>query len=521
MRKIKFTKRFWIKSISIVLLFLAAFCLIAARYKYIVFKDSQIDEIIFYFVNGLAGGKSDNLWSAVLQNLPLVLLLFGALLIPMFDKSISFINRIIAFCLKKIKSSRKLTLPFLRLRNQAIYSLSMFLIAIVLLIQSFGIPNYIYALTQSTKLYEENYVNPKTAKLTFPEKKRNLIYIYLESMENTLASKANGGSSETSVIPELEELALKNTSFSNKASGIGGALPATNTGWTVAGMAAQSAGVPLKENLVGGRDHNALGEFKKFLPGAYSLGEILEKQGYNQTFVMGSEASFGGRDKLLTQHGNFNIEDYNYAKKHGKISEDYKVWWGYEDKKLFQFAREEASRLAASDKPFNLQLLTADTHFTDGYLDETCAKTFSNQYDNVHACSSKQVAAFVNWVKSQPFYKNTTIIISGDHLGMQTSYYDEKIGGTNYQRTIYNTFINPAISTSHSKNRQFTTFDMYPSTLAALGIKIDGDRLGLGTNLFSGKKTLVEQYGGIENLNSELSKRSAYYEKKIFAKSGD
>ena len=104
---------------------------------------------------------------------------------------------------------------------------------------------------------------------------------------------------------------------------------------------------------------------------------------------MGSEASFGGRDKLLTQHGNFNIEDYNYAKKHGKISEDYKVWWGYEDKKLFQFAREEASRLAASDKPFNLQLLTADTHFTDGYLDETCAKTFSNQYDNVHACSSK------------------------------------------------------------------------------------------------------------------------------------
>lgn len=121
----------------------------------------------------------------------------------------------------------------------------------------------------------------------------------------------------------------------------------------------------------------------------------------------------------------------------------------------------------------------------------------------------------------QPFYENTTIVISGDHLGMQTSYYDEKIGGTNYQRTIYNTFINPAISTSHSKNRQFTTFDMYPSTLAALGVKIDGDRLGLGTNLFSGKKTLVEQYGGIENLNSELSKRSAYYENKIFTKSGN
>jgi UDP-glucose 4-epimerase len=90
-----------------------------------------------------------------------------------------------------------------------------------------------------------------------------------------------------------------------------------------------------------------------------------------------------------------------------------------------------------------------------------------------------------------------------------------------YKNNLESTFINPAISTSHSKNRQFTTFDMYPSTLAALGVEIDGDRLGLGTNLFSGKKTLVEQYGGIENLNSELSKRSAYYENKIFTKSGN
>ncbi|RKV91772.1 MAG: hypothetical protein D8G53_15045, partial [Candidatus Saccharimonas sp.] len=313
-KRIRLTTRFWAQLMAAILLFLAAFFLIAARYKSIVFKDSQIDEIIFYFVNGLAGSKSDNLWSAVFQNLPLVFILFGILLLPIFDKVITRLNRSLAFCINKIKLPRTIILPNLRLRHKLIYSLSMFLIAFTLLIQSFGIPAYIHALTQSTKLYEENYVNPKTAQLTFPEKKRNLIYIYLESMENTLASKANGGSSEVSIIPELEELALKNTFFSNKPSGLGGALPAANTGWTVAGMAAQSAGVPLKENLVGGRDHNALGEFKKFLPGAYSLGEILQKQGYNQTFIMGSEASFGGRDKLLTQHGNFTIQDYNYAK---------------------------------------------------------------------------------------------------------------------------------------------------------------------------------------------------------------
>ena len=155
MKRIKFTKRFWAILISITLLFLAAFFLIAARYKSVVFKDSQIDEIIFYFVNGLAGGKSDNLWSAVLQNLPLVFLLFGVLLIPVSKKAVTYLNHVITFCLDKIKSSRKIILPFLRLKYALIYSLTMFLISFILLIQSFGIPGYIYALTQSTKLYEE------------------------------------------------------------------------------------------------------------------------------------------------------------------------------------------------------------------------------------------------------------------------------------------------------------------------------------------------------------------------------
>ena len=34
--------------------------------------------------------------------------------------------------------------------------------------------------------------------------------------------------------------------------------------------------------------------------------------------------------------------------------------------------------------------------------------------------------------------------------------------------------------------------DMFPTTLASLGAVIDGDRLGLGTNLFSDKPTLAE-----------------------------
>ena len=76
-------------------------------------------------------------------------------------------------------------------------------------------------------------------------------------------------------------------------------------------------------------------------------------------------------------------------------------------------------------------------------------------------------------------------------------------------RKIYNTFIN-AKSSNCTTNRVFTTMDMYPTTLAALGATIEGERLGLGTNLFSCEPTLSEQYG-TDYINTELLKFSTYY----------
>lgn len=56
----------------------------------------------------------------------------------------------------------------------------------------------------------------------------------------------------------------------------------------------------------------------------------------------------------------------------------------------------------------------------------------------------------------------------------------------------------------------FGTFDMFPTTLAAMGVTIEGDRLGLGTNLFSDKKTLTEIHS-FAFLNKELQKKSTFY----------
>lgn len=122
---------------------------------------------------------------------------------------------------------------------------------------------------------------------------------------------------------------------------------------------------------------------------------------------------FGGRELYFTEHGNFDILDYKYAQQQGWIPEDYRVFWGYEDKRLFQFAKDRLLELADGESPFNLTLLTVDTHFEDGYKCELCPDTFGDdQYSNVMACSSRQIADFISWIQQQSFYENTTIVLS-------------------------------------------------------------------------------------------------------------
>ena len=117
-------------------------------------------------------------------------------------------------------------------------------------------------------------------------------------------------------------------------------------------------------------------------------------------------------------------------------------------------------------------------------------------------------------MKQQDFYENTTINIAGDHVTMDEGYIDRNVA-EDYDRTVYNCILNSPVDTEYEKNRQFVAADMFPTTLAAIGCEIEGARLGLGTNLFSGKPTLVEEMG-LEAFDAELTKTSDYYTKHFF-----
>ena len=368
--------------------------------------------------------------------------------------------------------------------------------------------DYIWNILNRSELYEDEYVDPDTVRITFPEKKRNLVYLMLESMEVSYLSEELGGGSARNFIPELYELALENTNFSH-SDGVGGFHATNGASWTIGAIVAQTAGIPLKTPEGIDDWQNGYGKDGVFLPGVTSITNILDEAGYHTSFLCGSDANFGGRKTYYLTHGTDRIYDIYTARKDGIVPKDYFVWWGMEDLYLFRYAMEELSELSKLDEPFAFTMLTVDTHHIGGYQCAYCTDEYAETYEQSISCSSRQVLEFVKWMQTQPWWEDTTVIITGDHLSMDNGYFQRNVDG-DYERLVYNCILNAPVSTEHTKNRTYCGVDLFPTTLAALGCTIEGDRLGLGTNLFSNKPTLAEKWG-YEEFNNELGKASDFY----------
>ncbi len=397
-------------------------------------------------------------------------------------------------------------------KRPAVSLISLVLSLVLLVFSAFdiGLVQYAYARMQLSDLYENEYVDPNTVPIQFPERKRNLIYIYLESMETSFLSKELGGAMDVNLIPELTELAQSYVNFSHN-EGVGGLVEVPGATWSVGAMVAQTGGVPLITPSHIKDWQNGYGKEGVFLPGLTNMSNILGENGYYQTLMMGCDSSFGGESVYALTHQVDKIYDIYTGWQDGIVPNGYFTWWGFEDKYLFEYAKQELAEISQGEQPFAFTLLTMDTHHIDGYTCSLCEKVYEEPFENVLSCSSRQVAAFVEWLQAQPFYENTTIVITGDHFSMDSAYFTRNVD-KGYMRHGYNCIINAPIQAKNTKNRVFSSLDMFPTTLAALGCQIEGERLGFGVNLFSDKQTLPETYG-YSAFCAELSKRTAYYEK--------
>ncbi len=483
-------KKIRVSLVASAILFIISYVIFIVTYWTKATFGIGLEEIIFTITSPLDGADSGVVLSAVGFCLPRIL-------------------AVVALCVGGIILNRKIKLQekIKKWLKPAISALSVLCIvfSIFYVDFQFGLVDYIKNKMAYTKFYDEYYIDPENVEFKLKNENgeyKNLIYIYIESMETTYSSLENGGSQDICYIPNLSKLANENLSFSDSDK-LGGFHSIASTGYTMGALLGSTAGIP----YCFPGDGNGMQQFSEFAPGLTTLGDILDGFGYNQEFLCGSDANFAGRRNYFEQHGNYEIFDYYTAIENGYIPEDYFVFWGYEDKYLYEFAKYEALRLAKADEPFNLTILTVDTHHVEGYVCSLCGNKYDTQTKNVVSCADRQINAFINWCKKQDFYDDTVIIITGDHPRMDNEMVENV---DSYDRTIYNCFINCEIDESvETKNRCFTVLDMFPTTLQALGFEWGSDRLALGTGMFSGGKTLTEKLG-YDYVNAELSKRSEY-----------
>ena len=186
---------------------------------------------------------------------------------------------------------------------------------------------------------------------------------------------------------------------------------------------------------------------------------------------------FAGTDRFLEVHGNPQILDWDfyYARDHLPKRGDRKRKHVVRDAALFEYAKDALTELAGKKEPFAFTMMTLDTHFGTEYFDkQNCeikyhSKDFLDEdyFKNVVSCSDSKIAAFVEWIKQQPFYDNTEIVIVGDHLTMGDTIFNDDM-----DRTVYDVYINPAVEVDKKliKNRHFTALDTMPTILETLGL---------------------------------------------------
>jgi phosphoglycerol transferase len=341
-----------------------------------------------------------------------------------------------------------------------------------------------------TDYFSAHYVPPDSVALQGAHTK-NLVLIYVESLEAAYADRALFG--EDRIAPLTS---LRGESFSRYRQ-------APGTGFTIAAIVSTQCGVPLER--MGIFDVNTQGQVVGgFLPRATCLSDILAREGYRNVFLGGASLSFAGKGKFLRTH--------HYDEVYGK--EDWVAQgadphrmngWGLYDDDLFAHAKDKLRQLHNAGKPFNLTVLTVDTHEPEGYRSRDC-KVRGEPFEGVVECSARQVADFVAFIRQSGYLDDTNIVILGDHLARKNPVADRL--ETLPERYIFNKFISR--EPMHKNREEIVHFDLLPTMLEFLGFDARGSRMGLGYGAL-GAKDVKPDADRFAKMNESLLNRSDAY----------
>ena len=240
-----------------ILIFAVSLTGFTARYGFSTWDELDIDEIILHLRAPLTGAGTGMVQKYLVTAL-----------LPAFLLTFLYI-----FVMSRVKEAQK--------RNHICAGCVLLCVIAAILVKDYlwkglNVEKWIEDQKNESHFIEENYVDPSAIKIKFPEKKKNLVFIYLESMETTYADEASGGGFKKNVIPGLTEIAVSNEDFSGANPGLNGGIVYQGSHNTMAAIFTHFAGLPLKVDI----GLNNMDTQKSFFPGITTLGDVLRKEGY-------------------------------------------------------------------------------------------------------------------------------------------------------------------------------------------------------------------------------------------------
>jgi len=345
-----------------------------------------------------------------------------------------------------------------------------------------AVPNPAHALIDPAK----DLVPPKI--IGWPALKKNLIIIYLESVERTYRDIT-----ETAVafktLGEIED------------QGISARMQMQIPGlhFTAGGIVGSMCGVPLLPRGVFSVHRKSRAEvdiefpFSDFLPSMTCLGDILRADGYTQSYLNGSDLAVFSKGDLFLTHGFDRV--FGLKQLDNWQAEPRKNLWGLDDDVVFEQVTKELHRLSKTGRPFTLAALTLSTHMPDAFLDKDCTATLVNGslVPDAIRCTTAHVQDLLAEVDKLGLSDDTIVVLMSDHLAMKNTMWDQ-LSAREDQRSNFVTIL--GAGPARIIHRVGTTLDLYPTILEALGYTLEDGRAYMGRSIFSENgPTLIERIG--------------------------
>jgi phosphoglycerol transferase len=337
---------------------------------------------------------------------------------------------------------------------------------------------------------DEHYFRPVFTKS--PAIKKNMIIVYLESLEQTYEHIEPTKKEFSKVKPLMAD------AFT--ASNL---LQTNGTNFTIAGIVSTQCGVPL---LPSGMNQGlymrkkAGMEVKSFYEKIECLGDRLSADGYTLSYMNGADARKYSKRSFLSQHGYSRIFD-KFSVDESELETRGNLW-GLNDAFLYEHLRKEVDFLSSKEEPFVLSYLTISTHGPDAFLDKNCPDPPEgvSKIPAAIGCSFESLIKFYDYVESKGLMEDTIFVVMSDHLAQHNTVYDEF--ETQEQRK--NLFFVKGDVPSLNVSKLASPIDVFPTLLELLGYELRDRRANMGVSMLSENQSMIQKYDGVEEMNKRL-----------------